>query len=82
MAQSPDVKVDAMFEPEAALAIRKDKENITISFGEERIEFHNVPQINRKKNTINTDSLSRDDLLFLELNRLWRHFTKEEQREV
>lgn len=82
MAQSPDVKVDAMFEPEAVLAIRKDKENITISFGEERIEFHNVPQINRKKNTINTDSLSRDDLLFLELNRLWRHFTKEEQREV
>lgn len=70
------------FEPEAKLSIRKDKEHVTISYQGRQIEFHNVPQINRKKNTIIADSLSRDELLFLELNRLWRHFSDEELEEV
>lgn len=83
MAKSLESKTDKpMFEPVAMLSISKNKENITINHGEETIEFHNVPQINRKMNTIVADTLSRDDLLFLELNRLWRTFSKEEINEV
>lgn len=67
--------------------IEKIKESVVISHNGETITFNNVPQINRSKNTLavrneSGDFLSRDELLFLELNRLWGTFSQKEQEEV
>lgn len=68
--------------------IEKVRETVVISRNGETITFNNVPHINRKKNTIKIkhddagDFLSRDQLLFLELNRLWGTFSEAELNEV
>ncbi|QBP07458.1 hypothetical protein HOV30_gp032 [Erwinia phage Derbicus] len=68
--------------------IEKIRESVVISHNGETITFNNVPHINRKKNTVKIrmddegDFLSRDQLLFLELNRLWGTFSDKEIAEV
>ncbi|AFO71251.1 hypothetical protein CR5_031 [Cronobacter phage CR5] len=68
--------------------IEKIRESVVISRNGETITFNNVPHINRKKNTVKIrmeddgDFLSRDQLLFLELNRLWGTFSEKELDEV
>jgi len=52
------------------MKIKKVKDEITISRNGQTLTFDGLPAINRKRNTIQTD-LSRDDLLFLELERYW-----------
>jgi hypothetical protein len=63
------------------MKIKKVKDEITITRNGQTLSFEGLPPINRKRNTIQTD-LSRDDLLFLELERHWTTLTPKELDEL
>lgn len=63
------------------MKITKVKDEITITRNGQTLSFEGLPPINRKRNTIQTD-LSRDDLLFLELERYWQGLLPKELDEL
>jgi len=70
------------------MKIAKVKEVITITHRDKSVRFEGLPAINRKKQNIvgarnaNGEVMTRDDLLFVELERYWTTLTSAEQDQL